>query len=130
MENERELPVREFGNAMSVSFGFEPNPKILEDVLIGGALGIKNMLANLPDATIISPLTFNKGPTVDRLNRFKIHNVSVSLTSSMFEFWSSYAQDQSAKAVRQSKEDLRRQSQKSWFTKLCWKLGGFNVYGA
>lgn len=93
------------------------------------------MLAHLPDKVFTEQITIYDAPTVDRLQRQKVRIVSMHLTSPIFDYWNRIAKNREEKAGDSAKrittwrirKNLLQEINKSWFTKLCWKLGGFTL---
>lgn len=126
-------PIRE----LSASFTAHRNAvselssSFLEESLLGGQFGIQAILDHCPDAVLKTPLTVKRAPQIDRLEIFTYFYAHARFTSPIYEFWIAFAKKETEvvkfEVTQQLKRRLIKQSEKSWFTKLCWKLGGFEI---
>ena len=126
-----EAPVREFLSGFTVSGDIPTLVEIAKNLVESEPYGVFNILKHLPDAVVVSPYKIEEGAPIDILGRFRSVYVHTSFASPLFEFWHGYAENMADKKSRsvywQTRESVLRLSRSSWWKKLLWNLGGFQV---
>ena len=114
----------EFGNF--VSYSSDASDEIKDDARKTLEYSFHDLLKYTPDKIWKEGPTFLEMPVVDRLQRFSGMGYRMMFASPIYDYFDRVKKGELVAQEHQIKSRLRRQSNKNWWTRLLWKLGGFD----
>lgn len=122
------VPFVELGETISLSVNAPEEARaIVKDLLRNKRYGVFDIFNHLPDAIVGTPPTIQEAPIVDRLQKITGFGAYARFASPLYEYWTGYAKSKADEQTNNAINKVFMQSRKSWWTKLCWKLGGFSA---
>lgn len=117
--------MREFGDSAILSYPLGRGmSKVVEDLLLHR---FDELLAHCPDKVFGMEPTIVNPPPIDKLRGLHSAGVKMMFASPIYDYFYSIKEEALKQREKEIKRRLAYQSRKSWWTRLCWKLGGFDV---
>ena len=127
MENNQEYAAtfHEFGN--TIQYSLPASVDVKRAARLSLEHSFQDLIKFTPDKVWREEPRFFEMPIVDRLQRFNGMAYRMVFASPIYDYFERVKKDALIVQERRIKAQLRTQSRKNWWTRLCWFLGGFDV---
>jgi hypothetical protein len=129
VSKEKIATFHEFGNGVQISVNATDEHRSIAKEMLEKSF--EELLEFTPDKVWKEEPRFLESPVVDRLQKFNGIAYRMVFASPIYDYFTRLRNEAVAreknKTIYAVEHRLYCQSQKSWLTRLCWKLGGFTL---